>query len=98
MDNHHHHLMEIITILGYIVAMLIAAIPIAYKYSTALARAMTYLYKLLNIISVYMKGNTDHTFTDAEKLALADQVIELGKEIDADPNVDAILNFIKSKI
>ena len=87
--------MEIITIVTYILSILVVAIPIFYTYSKKLAYAMTYLYELLNIISSYMKGDIDHEFTDEEKLDLADKVIILGKRLDADVDLDAILNFVK---
>ena len=87
--------MEIITIVTYILSILVVAIPIFYTYSKKLAYAMTYLYEFLNIISSYMNGDIDHTFTDEEKLDLADKVITLGKRLDADVDLDAILNFVK---
>ena len=87
--------MEIITIVTYILSILVVAIPIFYTYSRKLAYAMTYLYESLNIISSYMKGDLDHEFTDEEKLDLADKVITLGKRLDADIDLDAVLNFVK---
>ena len=87
--------MEPITIVTYILSILVVAIPIFYTYSKKLAYAMTYLYEMLNIISSYMKGDTDHEFTVEEKLDLADKVIVLGKRLDADIDLDAVLNFVK---
>ena len=87
--------MEIITIVTYALSILVFAIPIFYTYSKKLAYAMTYLYEFLNIISSYMKGDLDHEFTDEEKIDLADKVIVLGKRLDADIDLDAMLNFVK---
>ena len=87
--------MEIITIVTYILSILVVAIPIFYTYSKKLAYAMTYLYELLNIISSYMHGDLDHEFTVEEKLELADRVIVLGRRLDADIDLDAVLNFVK---
>ena len=87
--------MEIITIVTYVLSILVVAIPIFYTYSKKLAYAMTYLYELLNIISSYMHGDLDHEFTDEEKLELADRVIVLGRRLDADIDLDAVLNFVK---
>lgn len=87
--------MDPITIVTYALSILVVAIPIFYTYSKRLAYAMTYLYELLNIMSSYMKGDTDHEFTVEEKLDLADKVIVLGKRLDADIDLDAVLNFVK---
>jgi hypothetical protein len=87
--------MDPITIVTYALSILVVAIPIFYTYSKKLAYAMTYLYELLNIMSSYMKGDTDHEFTDEEKIDLADKVIVLGKRLDADIDLDAVLNFVK---
>ena len=87
--------MEIITIVTYILSILVVAIPIFYTYSKKLAYAMTYLYEMLNIISSYMHGDLDHEFTVEEKLELADRVIVLGRRLDADIDLDAVLNFVK---
>lgn len=87
--------MDPITIVTYALSILVVAIPIFYTYSKKLAYAMTYLYEMLNIISSYMKGDLDHEFTDEEKLELADRVIVLGRRLDADIDLDAVLNFVK---
>lgn len=87
--------MEPITIVTYILSILVVAIPIFYTYSKKLAYAMTYLYEMLNIMSSYMKGALDHEWTDEEKIDLADKVIVLGKRLDADIDLDAVLNFVK---
>ena len=87
--------MEPITIVTYILSILVVAIPIFYTYSKKLAYAMTYLYEMLNIISSYMHGDLDHEFTVEEKLELADRVIVLGRRLDADIDLDAVLNFVK---
>jgi hypothetical protein len=50
---------------------------------------------MMNITSVYMAGNADHAFTDVEKIALADAIITLAKDVDANVNIDAVLNFKK---
>lgn len=42
-----------------------------------------------------MKGDLDHEWTDEEKIDLADKVIVLGKRLDADIDLDAVLNFVK---
>lgn len=88
--------MEPLTILTYVLSILVVAIPIFYTYSKKLAYAMTYLYELLNIISSYMKGDLDHEFTDEEKIDLADKVIVLGRRLDADIDLDAVLNYVKN--
>ncbi len=87
--------MDPITIVTYALSILVVAIPIFYTYSKKLAYAMTYLYEMLNIMSSYMKGDLDHEWTDEEKIDLADKVIVLGKRLDADIDLDAVLNFIK---
>ena len=87
--------MDPITIVTYALSILVVAIPIFYTYSKKLAYAMTYLYELLNIMSSYMKGDLDHEWTDEEKIDLADKVIVLGKRLDADIDLDAVLNFVK---
>lgn len=87
--------MDPITIVTYALSILVVAIPIFYTYSKRLAYAMTYLYELLNIMSSYMKGDLDHEWTDEEKIDLADKVIVLGKRLDADIDLDAVLNFVK---
>jgi hypothetical protein len=87
--------MEPITIIGYILSALIVGIPLVYTYSKKLGLALSFIYEFLNIISSYMNGDLDHEFTDSEKLALADSVIALGKRIDENLDIDAILNFKK---
>ena len=87
--------MEPLTVITYVLSILVVAIPIFYTYSKKLAYAMTYLYEMLNIISSYMNGDIDHKWTNEEKLDLADKVIVLGKRLDADIDLDAVLNFVK---
>ena len=87
--------MEPLTIIGYILSALIVAIPLAYNYSKKLALAMSFVYDLLNIISVYMNGDVDHVWTPEEKIALADAVIPLGIKINDNVSIDAVLNYKK---
>jgi len=88
--------MEPLTIIGYIAAALVVAIPIAYNYSKKLALALSFIYELLNVVSSFMKGDLDHEFTPEEKIDLADQVIPLCRRIHDNINIDAILNFKRS--
>lgn len=85
--------MEPFTILTYLMALLLGVIPTMYGYSKKLGIAMTIVYDLMNVTSEFMRGNADHEFTDAEKIALADAVIKLTKDVDANVDVDAILNY-----
>ena len=85
--------MEPITAIGYIIAALVVAIPLAYNYSKKLALVMQVIYELLNIVSSFMKGDLDHEFTPEEKIDLADKVIPLCRRIHDNVNINAILNF-----
>jgi hypothetical protein len=89
----HPTLMDPLTIVGYIISILIVAVPIAYTYSKKLGLALSIIYELMNVVSSYMNGDIDHVFTDAEKIDLADKVIVVAKRINDNVKIDAVLNY-----
>jgi hypothetical protein len=87
--------MEIIELVGYLIAIMVGALPIAYTYSKKLGDAMDIIYKIMNTVSVYLQGNLDHEWTEMEYAALGKSVVAISKSVDQSGAVDAVLNFKK---
>ena len=87
--------MDPLTIIGYIISILVVAVPIAYTYSKKLGIALSIIYRLMNTVSTFMQGDLDHVWTDTEYATLGKSIVELTTEVHNNTSIDAVLNFKK---
>lgn len=85
--------MDPLTIIGYIISILVVAVPLAYTYSKKLGVALSIIYRLMNTVSTFMQGNLDHEWTDTEYAALGKSIVELTTEVHNNTGIDAVLNY-----
>lgn len=78
-----------ITILGAAMAIITIVTPFIAKYYYQVSLYLTVIKQMMNIVSTYITASKDGKYEDAEKIALADEIILLAKFVNENKLIPA---------